>query len=93
MTILGVVIGLTVTSSIVVETVFTREGIGRLAQESVLAQDVPVVLAVVTIAAALFVLVNLVVDLLYPLLDPRIQHAVGRRRVKVPSIRPELTVA
>ncbi|MBL7253364.1 ABC transporter permease [Paractinoplanes lichenicola] len=74
MTILGVIVGLTVTSSIVTETVFTREGVGKLAQEAVLAQDVPVVLAVVTVAAAMFVLVNLVVDLLYPLLDPRITH-------------------
>lgn len=74
MTILGVLVGLTVTSAIVVETVFTREGVGKLAQESVLSQDVPVVLAIVTIAAAVFVVVNLVVDLLYPLLDPRITH-------------------
>lgn len=73
-TILGVIVGLTVTSSIVVETIFAREGIGRLAQESVLAQDVPVVLGIVTVASAIFVVVNLVVDLLYPLLDPRISH-------------------
>ena len=75
MTILGVVVGLTVTSSIVVETVFTRQGVGRLAQEAVLAQDVPVVLAIVTLAAAVFVFVNLIVDLLYPLLDPRVRLA------------------
>ncbi len=74
MTILGVIVGLTVTSSIVVETIFTRQGIGQLAQQSVLSQDVPVVLAIVTLAAAVFVTVNLVVDLLYPLLDPRIVH-------------------
>ncbi|WP_305785387.1 ABC transporter permease [Symbioplanes lichenis] len=78
MTILGVIVGVTVTSSIVVETVFTREGVGRLAQESVLAQDVPVVLAVVTLAATVFVTVNLIVDLLYPLLDPRISHLVHK---------------
>lgn len=72
MTILGLLVGLTVTSAIVVETVFARNGVGKLAQESVLSQDVPVVLAIVTLAAAIFVLVNLVVDLLYPLLDPRI---------------------
>ena len=83
MTILGVIVGLTVTSAIVVETVFTREGVGKLAQEAVLAQDVPVVLAVVTIAAAVFVTVNLIVDLLYPLLDPRITHA---RDMKVPEV-------
>ena len=86
MTILGVIVGLTVTSSIVVETVFTREGVGRLAQESVLSQDVPVVLAVVTIAAAMFVLVNLVVDLLYPLLDPRISHTRGKVRAPAPAL-------
>jgi peptide/nickel transport system permease protein len=86
MTILGVLVGLTVTSSIVVETVFTREGVGKLAQESVLSQDVPVVLAVVTIAAAMFVLVNLVVDLLYPLLDPRISHTRGRVRPPAPEV-------
>jgi peptide/nickel transport system permease protein len=78
MTILGVIVGLTVTSSIVVETVFTREGVGKLAQESVLSQDVPVVLGVVTVAASVFVFVNLVVDLLYPLLDPRISHTRAR---------------
>lgn len=74
MTILGVLVGLTVTSAIVTETVFARNGIGKLAQEAVIAQDVPVVLAIVTFAATLFVVVNLVVDLLYPLLDPRIVH-------------------
>ena len=90
MTILGVLVGLTVTSSIVVETVFTREGMGQLAQESVLSQDVPVVLAIVTIAAAMFVFVNLVVDLLYPLLDPRITQA-RTRRVTAPSAPLEVS--
>ena len=74
LTILGVLVAQTVTSAIVVETVFARNGVGKLAQESALSQDVPVVLAVVTLAAAVFVTVNLVVDLLYPLLDPRIVH-------------------
>ncbi|MFT4050758.1 MAG: ABC transporter permease [Microbacterium sp.] len=74
LTILGLLVGATVTGSIVVETVFSRNGLGRLAQESVLAQDIPVVQAIVVVAAAAFVIVNLVVDLLYPLLDPRIAH-------------------
>lgn len=72
LTILGLLVGATVTGSIVVETVFSRNGVGRLAQESVLSQDIPVVQAIVVLAAAAFVVVNLVVDLLYPLLDPRI---------------------
>ncbi|MBF6170998.1 ABC transporter permease [Nocardia blacklockiae] len=74
LTIVGVLVGVTVTSAIVVETVFNRNGIGRLAQESVLVKDVPVVQGIVVLAAAGFVLVNLIVDLLYPLLDPRITH-------------------
>lgn len=72
LTILGLLVGATVTGSIVVETVFSRNGVGRLAQESVLSQDIPVVQAIVVLAAAAFVVVNLIVDLLYPLLDPRI---------------------
>ncbi|WP_019929165.1 ABC transporter permease [Nocardia sp. BMG111209] len=74
LTILGLLVGVTVTSSIVVENVFNRNGLGRLAQDAVLTKDVPVVQAIVVIAAGGFVLVNLIVDLLYPLLDPRITH-------------------
>ncbi len=74
LTLLGLLVGYTVTSSVVVETVFSRDGVGRLAQQSVLAQDVPVVQAVVIVAAAIFVAVNLLVDLLYSLLDPRVAH-------------------
>jgi peptide/nickel transport system permease protein len=88
MTILGIIVGLTVTSSIVVETIFTRQGIGQLAQQSVLSQDVPVVLAIVTLAAAVFVTVNLVVDLLYPLLDPRITHVRAVRRAPARKVVP-----
>jgi peptide/nickel transport system permease protein len=64
--------------------------VGTLAQQSVLSQDVPVVLAVVTIAAAVFVLVNLVVDLLYPLLDPRISHT-RNATMRMPAPVPEVS--
>lgn len=74
LTILGVIVGLTVTSSVVVETEFNRRGIGSLTQDAVSTQDIPVILAIVMIAASLFVTVNLLVDLLYPLLDPRISY-------------------
>ncbi len=58
--------------SAVIETVFARTGLGRLTVESVETQDVPVVQGVVVVSAVLFVVANLVVDLLYPVLDPRI---------------------
>lgn len=74
LTLLGLVVGNTVTSAVVVETVFSRQGVGQLAQQAVMNQDLPVVQAIVVLAAALFVGVNLVVDLLYPLIDPRVVH-------------------
>ncbi len=75
LTLIGLQIGHTVSGAVLVETVFNRVGVGRLAQEAVLRQDVTVVLAVVTVSAAAFVTINLIVDLLYPLLDPRVARA------------------
>ncbi|WP_067985878.1 ABC transporter permease [Nocardia caishijiensis] len=71
-TIAGVLVGTMLAGSVVVESVFARAGVGRLTQTSVLNQDIPVVQGVVLLSALIFVVVNLVVDLLYPLLDPRI---------------------
>ncbi|ALE72879.1 peptide ABC transporter permease [Pseudonocardia sp. EC080610-09] len=72
LTVLGYVVGNLLAGSVVVETVFTRPGLGRLTVASVGAQDIPVVQGVVLFAALAFVVVNLLVDLAYPLLDPRI---------------------
>lgn len=69
----GVIVGSLLAGSVVTETVFSREGIGRLAQGAVSSQDIPVVQGVVVLAALIFISVNLLVDLLYPLLDPRIR--------------------
>ena len=74
LTLIGLQVGNTVSGAVLVETIFARSGIGRLAQEAVLRQDIPVVLAIVSVSAAAFVLINLLVDLLYPALDPRITH-------------------
>jgi peptide/nickel transport system permease protein len=74
LTILGLLIGYALTNAVIAETVFSLAGIGRLAQQAVLAQDVPVVQGIVLFAAAAFVVMNLIVDLLYPLLDPRIAY-------------------
>ena len=75
LTLIGLQVGNTVSGAVLVETIFARNGVDRLVQEAVLRQDIPLVLAVVTVSAAAFVLVNLLVDLLYPILDPRITHA------------------
>jgi peptide/nickel transport system permease protein len=85
LTMAGLIFADILAGSVVVETVFGRPGIGRLMSDAVASQDLPVIQAVVIIAAALFVAVNLIVDLLYPVLDPRL-----RRRWS--TARPESTV-
>ncbi|AJW42531.1 Dipeptide transport system permease protein DppB [Rhodococcus sp. B7740] len=85
-TIAGVLVGTLLAGSVVVETVFSRAGVGRLTQTSVLAQDIPVVQGIVVLTSLVFVLVNLAVDLLYPLIDPRI---VREYRPAQASAEPE----
>ncbi len=80
LTVLGYVVGNLLAGSVVVETVFTRPGLGRLTVASVGAQDIPVVQGIVLFAALAFVVVNLLVDLAYPLLDPRVAVAPGSTR-------------
>jgi peptide/nickel transport system permease protein len=75
LTMAGLTIGELIAGSVVTETVFGRNGIGRLTEQAVNAQDTPVMLAFVVLAATVFVLVILVVDLLFPVLDPRLEVA------------------
>ena len=72
-TVIALTIGELLGGSLITETVFGRTGIGSLVQRSVTTQDLPVLQAVVSLAAVVFVLVNLVADLIYPLLDPRVK--------------------
>jgi peptide/nickel transport system permease protein len=62
--------------TVVVETVFTRPGLGRLMVQAVGVQDIPMVQGIVLFSAVVFVGVNLLVDLVYPVLDPRITRGV-----------------
>ncbi|MDQ0378440.1 peptide/nickel transport system permease protein [Amycolatopsis thermophila] len=78
LTMLGVVTGQLLAGSVVTETVFSRDGVGRVTTAAVTGQDIPVVQAVIVLAAFFFVAINLVVDLLYPLLDPRVRREAAR---------------
>jgi len=71
-TVLGLLVGGLLAGAVVTETVFSRLGVGRILQDAVANQDIALVQAFVLIIAALYVVVNFAVDLLYPLLDPRI---------------------
>ena len=73
-TLIGLQLGLLLSGAVLTETIFALPGLGRLAITSVLARDYPVVQGVVIIAACIFVLANLLVDVLYAYLDPRIRY-------------------
>ena len=75
LTMVGVLIGGLLSGAVVTETVFSRLGIGRLVVTAVNNRDVPVVQTVVVFAALVFVVANLVVDLVYPFIDRRITLA------------------
>ena len=76
LTIAGVLFGELVAGAVVTETVFGRAGIGRLTEQAVANQDVAVLQAIVVLSAAAFVAVNLAIDLLAPLVDPRLTQEV-----------------
>lgn len=73
-TIMGLQFGLLLGGAVLTETVFAWPGVGRLLVDSILARDYPVVQGAVLVLAFSFVLINLVVDLIYAFLDPRISY-------------------
>ena len=81
LTIAGVLFGELIGGAVVTETVFGRPGIGRLTEQAVANQDIPVLQGIVILAALTFIVVNLVIDLLYPVLDPRLREGSRRARV------------
>jgi len=71
----GIYFAILVTTAIVVETVFAWPGLGRLAYEGISSRDFPVIQAVVLTTAVIVAVVNLAVDCLYAVIDPRIRYA------------------
>lgn len=74
-TIIGLQFGTLLGGAVVIETVFARQGIGRLAITAITGKDFPLVQGIVILAAAVYVVVNLLIDLSYGLLDPRIKNS------------------
>jgi len=73
-TYMGVLFAIMITGAVVIETVFSWPGIGRLAYQSILDRDFPVMQAVVLTTTVLFMLANLIVDIIYAWIDPRIER-------------------
>jgi peptide/nickel transport system permease protein len=78
-TVIGLQVGFLIGGAIVIETVFAVPGIGSFGIDAIIKRDYPQVQAFVLVGALVFVLANLVVDLLYVVIDPRIQYNVGDR--------------
>ncbi|WP_454719034.1 ABC transporter permease [Caulobacter segnis] len=72
LTLVGLILGHLLGGIAVIETVFTLPGLGRLMVDSILGRDYPVVQGCLLFTAVIYVVVNLVVDLCYPLFDPRV---------------------
>jgi len=77
LTMAGIVLGELIANAVVTETVFGLNGIGSLTRDAVASQDVSVLQAIVVLSAVAFVVINLIVDLLYPVLDPRLRTRPG----------------
>jgi len=73
-TVLGLQLGTLIGGAVITEYVFALPGVGRLVVDAVFARDYPLVQGVVLLIAAGFILSNLIVDLLYGWIDPRIRH-------------------
>ena len=73
-TIIGMGVALLISGAIVTETVFALPGIGRLTVDAILRRDYPIIQGVILIFSAVYVLVNLLVDLSYMFFDPRIRY-------------------
>jgi peptide/nickel transport system permease protein len=73
-TVIGIGIALLISGAVVTETVFAIPGIGRLTVDAILRRDYPIIQGVILLFSAVYVLINLLVDLSYRLFDPRIRY-------------------
>ncbi len=76
-TFIGIIYVLFLTGAVVAETVFGWPGLGRLSYEAVLHRDYPLIQAIILLFVGIFVFVNLLVDILYVYLDPRVRFVKG----------------
>ena len=77
LTVSGAIVGSLLVGTTVIETLFSRPGVGRVLLNAVMSKDAPVIMGVVVFAAIVFLIVNTVVDLLYLLVDPRTRATGG----------------
>lgn len=74
-TMIGMLVGEMLAGTVVIETVFSRQGIGRIIADAIMAKDLPVVQGVILFSAIIYVIVNLIVDISYAWIDPRVRRS------------------
>ncbi len=74
LTLTGVQLTFLIGGTVIIERIFSYEGLGNLAIDAVINRDLPLIQGIVLVFAALFIAINLIVDFLYALLDPRLRH-------------------
>ncbi|MCQ9389564.1 ABC transporter permease [Brevibacterium sp. 50QC2O2] len=76
-TIVGLQLGNLVAGAVIVEAVFSRQGLGQMLVQGVASSDFPVIQAVVLVIAVIYILINILVDLSYAVIDPRVKTATS----------------
>ncbi|WP_119696193.1 ABC transporter permease [Microbacterium halotolerans] len=77
-TVVGLQLGALLAGAVIVEAVFSRQGIGQSLVQAINGQDYPMVQGVVFVIAVLYVVINLIVDISYAYIDPRVRAVVGK---------------
>ena len=91
-TVIGISFAILISGSVVVEQVFNIPGLGRLIISAVLRRDYPVIQGIILVIVVIYLLINLVVDLSYRLLDPRVElHKI--RLLRLPREKEEKVLA
>jgi peptide/nickel transport system permease protein len=75
LTLVGVQFTFLIGGTVIIERLFSYEGLGNMAIDAVINRDLPLIQGIVILFALLFTLVNLAVDMLYVVLNPRLRHA------------------
>ena len=74
-TVSGIILSLLIGGSVVIEQVFALPGIGRLVVDAISRRDYPIIQGVMVVFAGVYVLINLVIDITYSFIDPRIRYS------------------
>lgn len=73
-TMIGLIVGEFLGGAVVIETVFARQGVGRIVADAIMAKDLPIVQGVVFFIAIIYIIINLLIDISYSIIDPRIRR-------------------